>query len=218
LEWDPLLLSIRVSLVATLLTAIVGISGGYALARFRFPGRRLLEAVASLPIVLPPTVLGYYLLVALGADSPVGQAYESLFGQPLVFTWQGAVVAASVASFPFCLRTSRAAIADVDRRLEQAARTMGFREWRVALQVTLPLARRGIIAGVALAFARALGDFGTTLMVAGNIPGRTQTMPIAIYDAVQAGNDSTALTLSLILSIVAITVLVSVSLLERRAW
>jgi molybdate transport system permease protein len=217
-EWDPLLLSIRVSLVATLLTAIVGISGGYALARFRFPGRRLLEAVASLPIVLPPTVLGYYLLVALGADSPVGQAYEAIFGRPLVFTWQGAVVAASVASFPVCLRTSRAAIADVDRRLEQAARTMGFREWRVALQVTLPLARRGIIAGVALAFARALGDFGTTLMVAGNIPGRTQTMPIAIYDAVQAGNDSTALTLSLILSIVAITVLVSVSLLERRAW
>jgi molybdate transport system permease protein len=217
-DWEPLLLSLRVSLIATALTAVAGISGGYALARFRFRGRRLLEAVASLPIVLPPTVLGYYLLVSLGRNSPIGEAYEWVFGRPLVFTWQGAVVAAAVASFPFCLRTARAAIADVDARFEQAARTIGFREWRVALQVTLPLARRGIVAGVALAFARALGDFGTTLMVAGNIPGRTQTMPLAIYDAVQAGNESTALTLSVILSVVAITVLVSVSLLERRAW
>ncbi len=123
-----------------------------------------------------------------------------------------------MASFPFCLRTVRAAIADVDRRYEQAARAIGFPEWRVALQVTLPLARRGVIAGVALAFARALGDFGTTLMVAGNIPGRTQTMPLKIYDAVQAGDDSTALTLAVILSFVAVTVLVSVSVLERRAW
>lgn len=218
MNWDAFLLSIRVSLIATVLVAVVGISAGYALARFRFRGRGVLEAIASLPIVLPPTVLGYYLLVTLGRSSPIGEAYEWLFGQPLVFTWQGAVVAASVASFPFCLRTARAAIADVDRRYEQAARTIGFREWRVALQVTLPLARRGIIAGVALAFARALGDFGTTLMVAGNIPGRTQTMPLAIYDRVQAGDDSTALTYAVILSAVAAIVLVSVSLLERRAW
>lgn len=218
MNWDALLLSVRVSLVATALTATFGVAFGYLLARGRFRGRGLLEAIASLPIVLPPTVLGYYLLVALGRNSPIGGAYEAIFGQPLVFTWQGAVVAASVASFPFCLRTARAAISDVDRRFEQAARTIGFAEWRIALQVTLPLARRGIIAGIALAFARALGDFGTTLMVAGNIPGRTQTMPIAIYDAVQAGDDSTALTLALTLSVVAAIVLVSVSALERRAW
>jgi molybdate transport system permease protein len=217
-NWDAFLLSVRVSLAATALTATVGIASGYALARCSFRGRGVLEAVASLPIVLPPTVLGYYLLVALGRNSPIGDAYEALFGQPLVFTWQGAVVAASVASFPFCLRTARAAISDVDRRFEQAARTIGFREWRVALQVTLPLARRGILAGVALAFARALGDFGTTLMVAGNIPGRTQTMPLAIYDAVQTGDDSAAVTLAVTLSVVAAIVLVSVSLLERRAW
>jgi molybdate transport system permease protein len=217
-DWDAFFLSVRVSLIATVIVAIFGIAGGYALARSRIPGRRLLEAIASLPIVLPPTVLGYYLLVTLGRNSPIGAAYESLFGQPLVFTWQGAVVAASVAAFPFCLRTARAAIADVDSRLEQAARTIGFREWRVALQVTLPLARRGIIAGVALAFARALGDFGTTLMVAGNIPGRTQTMPLKIYDAVQAGDDSTALTLAVILSVAAVSVLLAVSLMERRAW
>lgn len=218
MDWDAFFLSVRVSLIATVIVAIFGIAGGYALARSRIPGRRLLEAVASLPIVLPPTVLGYYLLVTLGRNSPIGAAYESLFGRPLVFTWQGAVVAASVAAFPFCLRTARAAIADVDTRLEQAARTIGFREWRVALQVTLPLARRGIVAGVALAFARALGDFGTTLMVAGNIPGRTQTMPLKIYDAVQAGDDSTALTLAVVLSIAAIVVLLAVRQLERRAW
>jgi molybdate transport system permease protein len=217
-SWDALLLSIRVSLIATVLTGCAGVASGYALARCRFRGGRLLEAVASLPIVLPPTVLGYYLLVALGRRSPIGEAYEWVFGRPLVFTWQGAVVAASVASFPFCVRTARAAIADVDPRLEEAARTIGFREWQVALRITLPLARRGISAGVALAFARALGDFGTTLMVAGNIPGRTQTMPLAIYDRVQAGDDPGALTLSLILSLVAVAVLLSVALLERRAW
>lgn len=218
MDWDPLLLSIRVSLLTTAVVTLIGIPAGFALAKFRFPGRRLLEALASLPIVLPPTVLGYYLLVSLGRNSPVGEAYEAVFGQPLVFTVEGAIVAASVASFPFCLRTARAAIADVDPRYEQAARSMGMAEWRVALQVTLPLARRGIIAGVALAFARALGDFGTTVMVAGNIPGKTQTAPIAIYDSVQAGDDNAALTLAIILSIVAVSVLLAVGLLERRAW
>lgn len=218
MDWDPLLLSLRVVVVATVITAVLGILGAWALARLPFPGRRVLEAIASVPIVLPPTVLGYYLLTALGRGSPIGRAYEWLFGQSLVFTWQGAVVAASVASFPFCLRTARAAIADVDPRYEHAARTMGLPEWRVVLQVTLPLARRGIAAGAALAFARALGDFGTTLMVAGNIPGKTQTMPIAIYDAVQAGRENTALVLSLILSAVAIAVLVWVARLERPVW
>lgn len=217
MDWSaPLPLSLRVSLCATALTGLVGIGGAWVIARTSLPGRRALEVIATLPIVLPPTVLGYYLLVALGRNSPLGQAWESLFGQPLVFTWYGAVVAASVASLPYCLRTARVAISDVDPRYEQAARTMGLPEWRIALQVTLPLARRGILAGLALAFARALGDFGATLMVAGNIPGRTRTMPIAIYDAVQAGNDSRALYLSLVLSLVAVSVLAAVALLERR--
>ncbi|GIU94413.1 MAG: molybdenum ABC transporter permease subunit [Gaiellaceae bacterium] len=216
-DWsDPLLLSLRVSLLATALTGIVGVGGAWVIARTSLPGRRVLEVVATLPIVLPPTVLGYYLLVALGRTSPIGRVWESVFGQPLVFTWQGAVVAASIASLPYCLRTARAAISEVDVRYEQAARTMGLPEWRIALQVTLPLARRGILAGLALAFARALGDFGATLMVAGNIPGRTRTMPIAIYDAVQAGNDARALYLSVVLSLVAVSVLAAVTLLERR--
>ena len=215
MDWFPLLLSLRVASLATLFAAVLGIGGAYLLAKGRFPGRGLLEAVASLPIVLPPTVLGYYLLVVLGARSPVGRAWESVFGGPLVFSVTGAVVAATVSALPFCLRTARAAIEQVDPRVEAAARTLGLPEWRVALQVTLPLARRGVIAGVALGFARALGDFGATVMVAGNIPGRTQTMPIAVYDAVQAGDDARAGTLALILAVVAVAVLLLVNRFSR---
>ncbi|QBI22092.1 molybdate ABC transporter permease subunit [Egibacter rhizosphaerae] len=216
-DWFPLLLSLRVAGIATVITATFGVAGAYAISRGRFPGRGLLEAAASLPIVLPPTVLGYYLLVLVGREAPLGHAWERLTGQPLVFTWQGAVLAASVASLPFCLRAARAAFDGVDRRYEEAARVAGLPEWRVALQVTLPLAARGVIAGVTLGFARALGDFGTTVMVAGNIPGRTQTMPIAVYDAVQAFDYTSAAVLAGVLSAVAIVVLVVVRRLERGA-
>ena len=216
-DWFPLWLSLRVASLATVLASLVGIAGAYAIARWRFPGRGLLEAVASLPIVLPPTVLGYYLLVLIGRDSPIGQAWEAVVGRPLVFTWQAAVLAAAVASLPFCLRSARAAFAAVDRRYEEAARVAGMAEWRVAFSVTLPLAARGVIAGVTLAFARALGDFGTTVMVAGNVPGRTQTMPIAVYDRVQAFDYATAGLLAVVLSVVAVTVLLVVRWLERSA-
>jgi molybdate transport system permease protein len=214
-DWFPLLLSLRVAGLATVLAAVLGVAGAYLLAKGRFPGRGLLEAVASLPIVLPPTVLGYYLLVTLGANSPIGRAWEAVFGGPIVFTVTGAVIAATVSALPFCLRTARAALEAVDPRVEAAARTMGLPEWRVALQVTLPLARRGVIAGIALGFARALGDFGATVMVAGNIPGRTQTMPIAVYDAVQAGDDARAGTLALVLAVVAVAVLLLVNRFSR---
>ncbi len=215
MDWYPLWLSFRVASSATVIAAIIGIALAYLLAKARFPGRGLLEAVASVPIVLPPTVLGYYLLVSLGARSPIGRAWESLFGHPLVFTPTAAVIAASVSAIPFVLRTARAAIEAVDPRFEQAARTIGLPEWRVAAQVTLPLAGRGLIAGVALGFARALGDFGVTVMLAGNIPGRTQTMPIAVYDAVQAGNDHRASVLSAVLAGIAVVVLVAVNRLSR---
>ncbi|MEX2280581.1 MAG: molybdate ABC transporter permease subunit [Acidimicrobiia bacterium] len=213
--WDPLRLSLQVTACATLIVAVTGIGLGYLLARREFPGRGLVDAIASAPIVMPPTVLGYYLLVMVGRNSPIGRAWEAVFGSPLVFSWQGAVLAAAVASFPFCLRSARAAIESVDRRYEAAGRVMGLSGWRVATQITLPLARRGLLAGVALAFARALGDFGTTVMVAGNIPGRTQTMPIAVYDAVQAFEYDRAGTLALVLLAVAVTVLVIVRRLER---
>jgi molybdate transport system permease protein len=216
MDWTPLWLSLRVSAVVTAIVAVTGTAGAYLLAKGRFPGRGVLEAVASLPIVLPPTVLGYYLLVLLGRRSTIGRAWESVTGSPITFTATGAVIAASVASLPFCLRAARAAIASVDEQYEQAARTMGLPEWRVALTVTLPLAARGIVAGITLAFARALGDFGATLMVAGNIPGRTQTMPIAVYDAVQAGDDDRAALLALVLSAVAVIVLVGVGRLGTR--
>ena len=215
MDWSPLWLSLRVASMATVMAAFIGVALAYLLAKARFRGRGVLEALATVPIVLPPTVLGYYLLVTLGVRSPIGRLWESAVGQPLVFTQTAAVVAATVSAMPFVLRTARAAIEAVDPRYEQAARTIWLREWRVAAQVTLPLAARGLIAGVALGFARALGDFGVTVMLAGNIPGRTQTMPIAVYDAVQAGNDNRASALSAVLAAVALTVLVAVNRLSR---
>jgi molybdate transport system permease protein len=195
---------------------VVGVSLAYLLAKGRFRGRGLLEAVVTIPIVLPPTVLGYYLLTTLGVNSPIGQAWESVFGQPLVFTPTAAVIAASISALPFVVRAGRAAIEEVDPRHEAALRAAGHPEWRVATLVTLPMARRGLLAGIALGFARALGDFGATVMVAGNIPGRTQTLPIAVYDAVQAGNDSTARTGAIVLAAIAVVVLLTVTHLSTR--
>lgn len=212
----PLWLSLRVSAIATLLAATIGVAIAYVLAKGRFRGRGLLEAVVTVPIVLPPTVLGYYLLTTLGVNSPIGQAWEDVFGQPLVFTPTAAVIAASISALPFVVRTGRAAIEDVDPRLEAAVRVAGHPEWRVATMVTLPVARRGLMAGVALGFARALGEFGATVMVAGNIPGRTQTLPISVYDSVQAGNDSAARTGAVILAVIAVAVLLAVTTLSSR--
>lgn len=209
IDWFPLALSLRVALIATAFVVIFGVGLGWLLARRRFFGRELLDAAVTLPLVLPPTVLGYYLLVLLGRRSPIGQAIEAMTGQSLVFTWQGAVVAAFIGALPLMVKTSRAAIAGVDSNLEDAARTLGESELRVFRRVTLPLASRGIIAAAMLAFARALGDFGATLMVAGNIPGRTQTAAIAIFDAAQAGHDNYALVLVLILSAVALVLVYS---------
>jgi molybdate transport system permease protein len=205
IDWFPLALSIRVALIATLMVLLVGVTLGWLLARRRFFGRELLDAIVTLPLVLPPTVMGYYLLVLLGRSGPLGRAIETLTGEPLVFTWKGAVVAASVGALPLVVKTARAAIAAVDKNLEDAARTLGQSEWRVFWRVTMPLASRGIVAAAMLAFARALGDFGATLMVAGNIPGRTQTAAVAIYDATQAGRNDYALTLVLALSAIALS-------------
>ena len=202
IDWFPLVLSLRVALIATAFVVVLGVALGWLLARKRFFGREFLDAAVTLPLVLPPTVLGYYLLVLLGRRSLFGRAIESLTGQSLVFTWRGAVIAAGIGALPLVVKTSRTAIASVDTNLEDAARTLGQSEWRVFRRVTMPLASRGIIAAGMLAFARALGDFGATLMVAGNIPGKTQTAAIAIFDASQAGRDSYALILVLILSAV----------------
>jgi molybdate transport system permease protein len=206
-DWFPFWLSLRVAAVATIISVALGLGLAYLLARRQFRGRELLDSVITLPIVLPPTVLGYYLLVLLGRSSGMGAAFESVFGFPLVFSWQAAVVAAMFHSIPLLVKSARAALETVDRNLENAARTLGASEVRIFFRVTLPLARRSILAATVFAFARALGDFGVTIMIAGNIPGRTQTMAVAIYDAVQSGNTLAANILVLIISITAIGIL-----------
>ena len=207
IDWFPLTLSFRVALIATALALVTGVAVGWLLARRRFVGREALDALVTLPLVLPPTVLGYYLLVLLSVNSPVGRAIKLSTGMQLVFTWRGAVLAAMVGALPLVVKTSRAAISTVSEQLEDAARTFGKSEWQIFWRITLPLSSRGILAAAMLAFARSLGDFGATLMVAGNIPGRTQTAAIAIYDATQAGQDDYALTLVIILSVIALALL-----------
>lgn len=205
--WIALALSLKVAGWATAITLVLGVGVGYLLARGRFPGRELLDTLLTLPMVMPPTVLGYYLLVLLGRRSTFGAWLHDSFGISLIFTWQGAVIAASVVAFPLVFKPARAAFEAVDGQLEQAARVLGISELAVFFRVTLPLAWRGILAGVLLAFARALGEFGATLMVAGSIPGKTQTLSIAVYEAVQAGQDDVANLLVLITSVVCVTVL-----------
>src|SRR5512147_1637662 len=207
IDWFPLWLSLRVAVLATLVALVIGLWLAYMLANREFRGKELLDAAVTLPLVLPPTVLGYYLLVLLGRASPFGKFYEWLFGAPLVFTWQAAVVAALIHATPLLVKSARAALESVDKSYERAARTLGASEWRVFFQVTLPLANRSILAAAVLAFARSLGDFGITIMIAGNIPGRTQTMSVAIYDAVEAGNGAMARVLVLIVSAAAMFIL-----------
>jgi molybdate transport system permease protein len=216
MDWSPLFLSLRVAGCATLLTVAAGLPIAWLLARRRVPARPLWEGVALLPLVLPPTVLGYYLLVAFGRQSVLGRAYEWVVGRPLVFTWQGASVAACVVSIPLMIRTAEAALVVVDGDLIDAARSLGASEIQIAIHILLPLARRGLAAGTALAFARALGEFGATLMVAGDIPGATRTMPLAVYDAVYTGDDRTALLFVLTLSALCVIFSLLVSALEPR--
>jgi molybdate transport system permease protein len=210
-------LSVRVAVLATAVDAAVGIPLAWVLARRRFRGRALVDLLVTLPLVLPPTVTGYYLIVLLGRRGWIGGPLYEATGFTVTFTWIAAVIAASVMALPLLVRTARAAIESVDRDLEKAAWTLGRSEWRTALEVTLPLARNGIIAGLVLAFARALGEFGATLMLAGNIPGRTATVPLEIYTAVQTGETGDALVLVALLTVLSCVVLVVAARLGARA-
>ena len=214
---SAVLLSVRVAVLATVLNAAVGIPLAYALARHRFRGRAAVDLLVTLPLILPPTVTGYYLIVLLGRRGWLGGPLYAWTGWTVTFTWYAAVVAATVMALPLLVRTARAAIESVDRDLERAALTLGRSEWRTALEVTLPLARNGILAGLVLAFARALGEFGATLMLAGNIPGKTATVPLAIYTAVQTGEAGQALGLVLVLTVLSCAVLVLSGRLGARA-
>lgn len=206
--WTPLLLSLKVAGLATLLNLVLGVAAAWGLSRWRSPLRDFIDSILTLPLVLPPTVLGYYLLVLFGRRGTFGAWLESM-GIQLVFTWQGAVLASTVVAFPLVLKAARAAFESVDHQLEDAARVLGVSEAGVFFRVSLPLATRGITAGVLLAFARALGEFGATLMVAGNLPGRTQTLSVAIYEAVQAGDDGAATFLVVVTSITCIVLLMA---------
>src|SRR5215475_5148260 len=216
IDWFPLWLSLRVAFVSTAIALALGLWIAYVLANREFRGKEILDAAVTLPLVLPPTVLGYYLLVVIGNASPFGKIWEHVFGSPLVFTWKAAVVAALLHSLPMLVKSARAALESVDRSYERAARNLGASEWRLFWRVTLPLAKRSILAAAALAFARSLGDFGVTLMVAGNIPGRTQTVAVAIYDAVQADNTAVARTLVLVISGIALVILTLINRLSLR--
>jgi len=213
----PLRLSLEVSLAATALTLGLGVPVAWALGRRAFPGHDLLAALVVTPLVLPPTVLGYYLLVLVGARGPVGRVLDAV-GIEVAFTWKGAVLAACVGSIPLLIRAAQAGFEAVDPRLEAAARTLGRSEWSVFWSVTLPLAWRAVLAGAVLAFCRAFGDFGITLMVAGSIPGRTQTLPLAIYDHVQANQMPEANTLALLAAGLVVVLLLGLGRVVRLRY
>lgn len=203
--WEALKLSLLVVSVATVIVGIIGLAFAYLLAKFNFRGKELLDAVLTMPLVLPPTVTGYYLIVLLGRKGLIGSYLYDLTGWTVVFTWQGAVIAAIVVALPLMIKASRASIESVNPDYEIASYTLGKGKLETFFRITLPLAKRGIFAGLVLSFARALGEFGATLMIAGNIPGKTQTMPLAIYEAVASGDEKQAQILALILTIVSIT-------------
>jgi molybdate transport system permease protein len=213
----PVWLSLRVSLTATLLTLACGVPMAWLLARKATILKDVLGGIVVAPLVLPPTVLGYYLLTIIGAGGPVGRVLESA-GIELAFTWRAAVLAAAVGSIPLLIKTVQTGFESVDARLEQAARTLGRSEWSIFWSVTLPLSWRALVAGTVLAFCRALGDFGITLMVAGSIPGRTQTLPLAIYDFVQADRMREANVLAMLTVVAVIVLLVGFARVARLRY
>ena len=212
MNWSAVTLSLQVTLVAALAIAPIGLGLAYLLARVDFRGKTLAETLILLPLVLPPSVTGYYLVLTLGRTNPLIE----WLGWQILFTWQGAAIASTIVGIPLMVQASRAALGSIDPVLENAARTLGSTEWEVFRRISLPLARRGIVAGIILGSARALGEFGATLMVAGNIPGRTQTLPLAIYDALQGRRLAEANRMVVLLTVLALLGLWFVRRLELR--
>ena len=217
--WSPIYLSVKIAFFSTVITTIVGTLLAWLLAREDFWGKDILSSITVLPMILPPTVLGYYLLTFMGKNSFIGRFLEETFNISLVFTWQGAVLAAVIVSLPLMIRSVQSSIESVDQNLENAARTLGKSELSIFLKITLPLSWKGIVVGIVLSFARALGEFGATLMIAGNIPGKTQTLSIAIYDAVQGGNYQLANFLVILISTLSILSLLLLNkFLDIEKW
>jgi molybdate transport system permease protein len=215
--WSALKVSLLVDAVATAPTTALGLALAFVLARREFRGKELLDALLTVPLVLPPTVTGYYLIVLLGRRGLLGAPLYRWTGWTITFTWHAAALAATVVALPLMLKAARAAIESVEPKYEQASYTLGKGELETFVRVTLPLARRGVVAGIVLSAARALGEFGATLMLAGNIPGRTQTMPLAIYEAVITGDDARARTLALLLTVVSVAAVYCTNRLTRAA-
>ena len=217
-EWMAIQLSLRVATVATLVATPLGIALAYLLARRDFWGKSLLDALVHLPLVLPPVVTGYLLLLAFGRRGPIGEFLADYLGIVLAFRWTGAVLSCGVMSFPLLVRPMRLSIEAVDRRLEQAAETLGARPWRVFFTVTLPLALPGVLAGMVLGFAKAIGEFGATMTFVSNIPGETQTISSAIYSLIQTPDgDTAALRLVIVSIVIAVAALIGAEVFARRA-
>ncbi len=212
----PLLLTLKISIIATLFVTVLGIIIAYILAKREFPGKWIADTMVTLPMILPPTVTGYILVILLGKNGILGSIFTKITGSSILFTWQAAAIAAFVVSLPLMVKTTTSAIGAVDRSVEEAACILGRSEFETALFITLPLAKKGIIAGCVLSFARAVGEFGATLMVAGNIQGRTSTMPLSIYGAYQSGNNELANLLVIILVVMSLITIAATSKLVER--
>lgn len=213
---SPLMLTLKIASISTVFVTILGILIAYVLAKREFTGKWLAEVLVTLPLVLPPTVTGYILVFLLGKNGTFGSIFTKITGSGILFTWQAAVIAAFVVSLPMMVKPATSAIGAVDRNIEEAACVLGRSEFETALYITLPLAKKGIVAGCILSFARAVGEFGATLMVAGNIPGKTSTMPLSIYGAYQSGNSELANLLVLILVVISLGTIAVTSRLGER--
>lgn len=210
-------LSLQVAVVATFLVVLVGTGFAYLLARKEFPGKELLDILLTLPLVLPPTVTGYYLVIAFGRNGFIGRYLHEWLDYSIMFTWHAAVLASFVVALPLMIKAGRAAIESVDKNMITAAYALGHSEFSAALHVTLPLARRGLLAGAVLSFTRALGEFGATLMLAGNIPGKTDTMPLAIYSLAGSGDWHQATGMVALLTLMAGTFLIIANIYSRKS-
>lgn len=216
MEWAPYLLSFRVAGVATLIALPLGVALAWVLSHRQLRGRHLLDAIVTAPMVLPPTVLGYYLLVSLGPNSAVGRGYHALTGSSIAFTITGATVAAVVGALPLIIKGTRPALEGVDPILPLAARTLGASKWRAFLTVTLPIAAPGILSATMLGFAKSLGDFGVTWMLVGSVPGRTETGAIYVYNQIAAGHDSRAEAMVIAMTISAVLLMYGANRLSMR--
>ena len=217
--WEPILLSLRIASIATVFSFFFGVLLAYILNRKQIPGKNIWETLITLPMILPPSVTGYFLLMLLGKRGIIGSTLIDLFGFKIIFTWYAAVIAASIVSLPLMYQNAKAAFMNIDPAYERAAKTLGSSEFRIFCTITFPLAWPGIISGIVLSFCRAIGEFGATLMVAGNIPGKTQTVPTAIYYAVENGNSDLANTLVLIMTLFSFILIFSLNKwLEKRNY